>query len=39
VKLSAADAIPNKDFVLRWSVAGAETQFGVLTHRSEAAAI
>jgi Ca-activated chloride channel family protein len=36
VKLSAADSIPNKDFVLRWSVAGAETQLGVLTHRSDA---
>jgi Ca-activated chloride channel family protein len=36
VRLSAADAIPNKDFVLVWSVAGAETQFGVLAHRGEA---
>jgi len=36
VKLSAADGIPNRDFVLRWKVAGAETQFGVMTHRSEA---
>jgi Ca-activated chloride channel family protein len=36
IKLSAADGIPNRDFVLRWKVAGAETQFGVMTHRSEA---
>ena len=35
IKLSPADAIPNKDFVLRWSVAGVETQFGVLAHRAE----
>jgi Ca-activated chloride channel family protein len=35
VKLRAADSIPNKDFVLRWSVAGADTQFGVLAHRGE----
>lgn len=33
VHLSKGDSIPNRDFVLRWSVAGAETQFGVLTHR------
>ncbi|MBX6330969.1 MAG: carboxypeptidase-like regulatory domain-containing protein [Gemmatimonadaceae bacterium] len=33
VRLASHDSIPNRDFVLRWSVAGAETQFGVLTHR------
>ncbi|MDI7269579.1 MAG: hypothetical protein QME96_16450, partial [Myxococcota bacterium] len=36
VTLSASDSIPNRDFVLRWSVAGAETQFGVLAHRGAA---
>ncbi|MBI5500202.1 MAG: VWA domain-containing protein [Deltaproteobacteria bacterium] len=35
LKLAAADTIPNRDFVLRWSVAGADTQFGVLTHRGD----
>jgi len=35
VVLSPADSIPNRDFVLRWKVAGAETQFGVLAHRGE----
>ncbi|MBI5489352.1 MAG: VWA domain-containing protein [Deltaproteobacteria bacterium] len=35
VKLSDADAIPNRDFVLRWSVAGEETQFGVLATRGD----
>jgi Ca-activated chloride channel family protein len=34
ITLSPADGIPNRDFVLRWSVAGAETQFGVLAHRA-----
>jgi len=34
VRLAAGEQIPNRDFVLRWSVAGAETQFGVLTHRT-----
>ncbi|MBI5499055.1 MAG: VWA domain-containing protein [Deltaproteobacteria bacterium] len=33
VTLSPADAIPNRDFVLRWSVAGDELQAAVLTHR------
>lgn len=33
LRLLASDSIPNRDFVLRWSVAGAETQFGVLAHR------
>jgi Ca-activated chloride channel family protein len=36
VRLLASDSIPNRDFVLRWSVAGAETQFGVLAHRGPA---
>lgn len=35
VRLLASDSIPNRDFVLRWSVAGAETQFGVLAHRGD----
>ncbi|MBI5500431.1 MAG: PDZ domain-containing protein [Deltaproteobacteria bacterium] len=35
VKLSASDGIPNRDFVLRWKVAGADTQFGVLAHRGD----
>ncbi|NMC71189.1 MAG: PDZ domain-containing protein [Myxococcales bacterium] len=35
VVLSRADSIPNRDFVLRWKVAGAETQFGVLAHKGE----
>ena len=35
IKLQAADTIPNQDFVLRWSVAGAATRFGVLAHRDE----
>lgn len=34
IRLSTDDAIPNRDFVLRWSVAGAETRFGVLAHAS-----
>jgi Ca-activated chloride channel family protein len=33
IRLASDDSIPNRDFVLRWSVAGAETQFGVLAHR------
>lgn len=32
ITLSSKDAIPNRDFVMRWSVAGAETRFGVLAH-------
>jgi Ca-activated chloride channel homolog len=36
IKLAQSDAIPNRDFVLRWSVAGDETQFGVITHRESA---
>jgi Ca-activated chloride channel family protein len=36
LKLSAGDSIPNRDFVVRWSVSGAETQFGVLAHRGDA---
>lgn len=35
VTLGGADEIPNRDFVCRWSVAGGETQFGVLAHRGE----
>jgi len=35
VVLSSADSIPNRDFVLRWKVAGVETQFGVLAHKGE----
>jgi Ca-activated chloride channel family protein len=33
LRLASANEIPNRDFVLRWKVAGAETQFGVLSHR------
>ena len=33
ITLAHGDSIPNRDFVLRWSVAGDETQFGVITHR------
>ena len=33
IQLAAGDSIPNRDFILRWSVAGDETQFGVITHR------
>ncbi|MBN1770756.1 MAG: PDZ domain-containing protein [Deltaproteobacteria bacterium] len=35
VVLSSADSIPNRDFVLRWKVAGVETQFGVLAHKGD----
>ncbi|MEP6689510.1 MAG: VIT domain-containing protein [Gemmatimonadaceae bacterium] len=35
IHLASNDSIPNRDFVLRWSVAGAETQFGVLAHRAK----
>ena len=38
IRLAAGDSIPNRDLILRWSVAGDETQFGVLTHRDSAAA-
>jgi Ca-activated chloride channel homolog len=34
VKIRPSDAIPNKDFVLRYRVAGAAPRFGVLTHRA-----
>jgi Ca-activated chloride channel family protein len=34
VKLRPSDTIPNKDFVLRYRVAGAAPRFGVLTHRA-----
>lgn len=33
VRLRPADTIPNKDFVLRYGVAGAGPEFGVLAHR------
>jgi Ca-activated chloride channel family protein len=33
VKLGAGDTIPNKDFVLRWQVAGQAPRFAVLTHK------
>ncbi|MBN1773534.1 MAG: hypothetical protein JXB32_19890 [Deltaproteobacteria bacterium] len=35
LRLSAADSIPNRDFVVRWKVDGVETQFGVLAHRGD----
>ena len=35
VKLSARDSIPNKDFVLRFRVAGARVKSSVLTQRDE----
>ncbi len=35
IKLKEEDSILNRDFVLQWSVAGKETQFGVLTHKGE----
>lgn len=34
VKLRPSDTIPNKDFVLRYRVAGAAPRFGVLAHRA-----
>ncbi|HKG91240.1 MAG TPA: VIT domain-containing protein [Gemmatimonadaceae bacterium] len=36
VRLADDDSIPNRDFVLRWTVAGDQTEAGVLTHRPEA---
>ena len=33
--LRASDAIPNKDFVLRWRVAGESVQPGFVAHRTE----
>ena len=36
VTLSNTTAVPNRDFVLRWSVAGKETQVGVLSHKQDA---
>lgn len=33
IKLTGADTIPNRDFVLRWTVAGERLQTGVLTYR------
>jgi Ca-activated chloride channel family protein len=35
VKLAGQDVIPNKDFVLRYRVAGTEIKSGLLTHRDE----
>lgn len=35
VKLHPQDTIPNKDFILRYHVAGEKPQMGLLTHRSE----
>lgn len=35
IKLKQEDSILNRDFVLKWSVAGKETQFGVLAHKGE----
>jgi Ca-activated chloride channel family protein len=35
IKLKEEDSILNRDFVLKWSVAGKETQFGVLAHKGE----
>jgi Ca-activated chloride channel family protein len=35
IKLKEEDSILNRDFVLQWSVAGKETQFGVLAHKDE----
>ena len=34
VHLRAQDDIPNRDFVLRWAVAGDHVRSAVLTHRS-----
>ena len=34
LNLAPSDRIPNKDFVLRWKVAGAAPQAALLTHRS-----
>lgn len=35
IKLKEEDSILNRDFVLQWSIAGKETQFGVLAHKGE----
>ncbi len=35
IELARKKEILNRDFVLRWKVAGAETQFGVLAHRGK----
>lgn len=35
VVLTNKAEIPNRDFVCRWTVAGDQTQFGVLAHRGE----
>lgn len=36
IELSRNDSIPNRDFVARWSVAGAETKFGTIAHNGPA---
>ncbi len=33
ITLAHDDSLPNRDFVLRWSVGGSATEFGVLSHR------
>jgi hypothetical protein len=35
LKLERSNSIPNHDLVLRWSVAGNQTQMGVFTHRTD----
>src|SRR5207249_8395432 len=35
VRLDENDAIPNKDFILRYDVAGELPEIGVLTHRDQ----
>jgi Ca-activated chloride channel homolog len=35
IKLNAGDTIPNKDFILRYDVAGKKIEDAVLTHRTE----
>ncbi|MBX5481665.1 MAG: VWA domain-containing protein [Myxococcaceae bacterium] len=35
VRLKPSDAIPNKDFILRYDVAGDQLEAGILTHKDE----
>jgi Ca-activated chloride channel homolog len=35
IQLSKNDTIPNRDFILEWSVAGDSTQFATLAHRQD----
>lgn len=35
IRLKSTDSIPNKDFILRYDVAGEQMQAGILTHRDE----